>query len=585
MAIENIQKVVTLDVYDHDSTTSTVKTIAFDNDTRYVAAEIRNEGQRLDIGPDSDVRLTIIRPDKVGVSISGEPYQFEYSHSDGNIDPETGQEIIVTDTYYGAYAELTQAAISVAGVIYAQFKITSGSQILRTEIFLISNGRALDVEPDSWAGEYDRYDVIGTELLERMEAAEAKANKASSDIRGYASRIATAEAKLNDIADINAEDSSLIITTSTPSSQKRLTPSYITDSASGAVAHFVDGADNIPMKSVKVNIAPVQSGSGDPSPSNVRAISGWSSVKVTRAGKNLLEPWITSQVKNGVTYTASSDGTIVTSGQATANSQILSGRFLLPVGDYVLSGCPSGGSGETYFLRALLYRDNTLVRILNSDYGTGATFTISESDADCEIIVFSAIQNGNTVNATWKPMIEVGTSATAYEPYNGNTYTISLSSAGTVYGGTLDAVSGVLTVDRAFKVFNGTERWEFSSASIRPNINIADMAYKGAVICNMYTYSASSTAIEGTITTNGGIGYNIWIKDSINGNSLANWKAYLAEHQLQVVYMLATPITYNLTPTEVKSLLGINNIWSDAGDVEVEYRADTKLYIDKKLGG
>ena len=214
MAIENVQKVITLDVYDHNSTTSTIKTIAFDNDTRYVAAEIRNEGKWFDIGSDSDVRLTIIRPDKVGVSISGEPYPFEYSHSDGNIDPETGQEIIVTDTYYGVYVELTQAAISVAGVIYAQFKITSGSQILRTEIFQINNGRALDVEPDSWAGEYDRYDVIGTELLERMEAAEAKANQASSDIRSYSDRIIAAEAKIDTVCTITAVGSTLTIVTS-----------------------------------------------------------------------------------------------------------------------------------------------------------------------------------------------------------------------------------------------------------------------------------------------------------------------------------------------------------------------------------
>lgn len=214
MAIENIQKVITLDVYSHDTTPSTIKAVAFDNDTRYVAAEIRNEGEWLDIGPDSDVRLTIIRPDKVGVSISGEPYPFDYSHGDGSIDPETGQESVAADTYYGAYAELTQAAISVAGVIYAQFKITNGSQILRTEIFQINNGRALDVEPDSWAGEYDRYDVIATELLERTEAAESKANQASSDIRGYAVRIDAAEAKVNAICTITANGSTLTIVTS-----------------------------------------------------------------------------------------------------------------------------------------------------------------------------------------------------------------------------------------------------------------------------------------------------------------------------------------------------------------------------------
>lgn len=46
---------------------------------------------------------------------------------------------------------------------------------------------------------------------------------------------------------------------------------------------------------------------------------------------------------------------------------------------------------------------------------------------------------------------------------------------------------------------------------------------------------------------------------------------------------LAEPETYQLSPTEVKTLLGENNIWADTGDVEVEYRADPKLYIDSKI--
>ena len=52
---------------------------------------------------------------------------------------------------------------------------------------------------------------------------------------------------------------------------------------------------------------------------------------------------------------------------------------------------------------------------------------------------------------------------------------------------------------------------------------------------------------------------------------------------VQLVYELATPIVYDLTPTEVTTLLAQNNIWADCGDSTVEYRADTKLYIDKKI--
>ena len=51
----------------------------------------------------------------------------------------------------------------------------------------------------------------------------------------------------------------------------------------------------------------------------------------------------------------------------------------------------------------------------------------------------------------------------------------------------------------------------------------------------------------------------------------------------QVVYKLATPLTYQLSPQEVETLKGQNHVWSDAGDVDLTYVADTKLYIDNKI--
>jgi hypothetical protein len=51
----------------------------------------------------------------------------------------------------------------------------------------------------------------------------------------------------------------------------------------------------------------------------------------------------------------------------------------------------------------------------------------------------------------------------------------------------------------------------------------------------------------------------------------------------QLVYELAEPTTVQLSATQVNSLLGVNNLWADSGDTEVVYRADTKLYIAKKI--
>ncbi len=49
----------------------------------------------------------------------------------------------------------------------------------------------------------------------------------------------------------------------------------------------------------------------------------------------------------------------------------------------------------------------------------------------------------------------------------------------------------------------------------------------------------------------------------------------------QVVYPLTTPITYQLTPTEIRSLLGINNVWADCGAItELKYTRDLNLCIN-----
>lgn len=41
--------------------------------------------------------------------------------------------------------------------------------------------------------------------------------------------------------------------------------------------------------------------------------------------------------------------------------------------------------------------------------------------------------------------------------------------------------------------------------------------------------------------------------------------------------------TVQLTPQQMETLKGVNNIWSNAGETTVTYAADTKLYIDRRI--
>lgn len=143
MALQNVEANITLDLYNHDTTPATVKAIQLDSETRYVAARLQNVGVQYDVDSGATVQLIVVRPDKVGVQITGTTFTY-------------GDE---SSEYLGPYAELTQVALAVDGKMRGQFKITSGTQILRTEIFTINNGVALDASTDEWADEYDGYDL------------------------------------------------------------------------------------------------------------------------------------------------------------------------------------------------------------------------------------------------------------------------------------------------------------------------------------------------------------------------------------------------------------------------------------------
>lgn len=164
MALTNIVTNIDLDVYDHDLTPTTIKAIALDSKTRYVAAALLKERNPYGIPQTASVTLTVLRPDNTGVQVTGSTYSYD---ADGT-------------TMYGAYAELTQLAIAIKGTCKAQFKITDGEQILRTEIFAVNNGQALDADIESWAGDLDGHNL--DEMAESIETLETSVGTLQTDV-------------------------------------------------------------------------------------------------------------------------------------------------------------------------------------------------------------------------------------------------------------------------------------------------------------------------------------------------------------------------------------------------------------------
>ena len=322
----------------------------------------------------------------------------------------------------------------------------------------------------------------------------------------------------------------------TLSTQKEVNITVSNDSIGSAYIYASSGNvfNNIVFKPM-IRLASVSDTTFAPY-SNICPISGWDEANVTRCGKNLSKSQtnnsVLCSVKKGVTYTLSYEGNVGANIKKNTNS-----------GEVVIWG-----------------PQLPLTFIADEDFN-----------------LFLNAWSANISNI----QVEVGNQATTYEPYNGSTYTIDLD--GTRYGGTLDVVSGVLTVDRAYVdlgdlnyILGGGGLVFYSSIPSRKTgtIQIISDSYK-------YIGNASDSTVrdgdDGVIATEAN-SEQIKIKDT-RFDSASAIKQAMASHK--IIYPLATPITIQLTPTQVKSLLEQNKVWADTGNIlEAKYVRDLTSTIN-----
>lgn len=425
-----------------------------------------------------------------------------------------------------------------------------------------------------------------------------------------------------------------------------------------------------PLISLKAGFLPVQSGSGDPSPSNVRPISGWNGLTVTKCGKNLLDTG-KKYADGSIVYLGSSDGeyaTPLTAGTYTlsvvyaegksssayikrdggsaeriwtpgtdvatitltrngnylfylyssgfssadvvgfmlirgstptpyspytgttipvtfpaAGKNLFDGQYpdmpsassmtlkyrSIYVGDGNVTGstnAPLAGSNSNLFL--LAGKVSTGAATGGNDINENRTRTVTPIDG---YITIAYRQYNGVDPREYNVQIERGSTATSYEPYR-NAF----------YGGYVDLVRGVLVATMAIDTSLNTKNWLYSANAGKFIVPLSRAYNSGSystsvvanIVCSHYKPISNVNAYNGAIDKgiglpyyNGGPMLTIVDKDYTDASVFA---ATLSG--VQLAYQLATPIHYPLTPQIIKSLRGVNNIWSDAnGDVRVEY--------------
>lgn len=149
------------------------------------------------------------------------------------------------------------------------------------------------------------------------------------------------------------------------------------------------------------------------------------STQFTTTGKNKLPVTAPSRTYNGITFTVRDDGGIHVKGTSAGNTWFNPGYNLtnnpdkmtfLPAGTYILSG--NSNTSITGYINGWYADDETATPQINDVGKGGQVFTF---DRDAYVIYQIMIAPNITIDTIVYPQLEVGETATAFEPYTGGT--------------------------------------------------------------------------------------------------------------------------------------------------------------------
>ena len=356
--------------------------------------------------------------------------------------------------------------------------------------------------------------------------------------------------------------------------------------ASGATANF-DTDLTLPLVDCKAYIVASQA-SGTPTPSSPLAISGYTGVNLTVCGKNFFSYTF------GETLPASGTAIIDFGREITFNGfniqMVFSGRFVNQGAGFLIG--KDGNDNNSFVTSMQTYVDaNGNALQANTDYTNKWCCSSTSNTVKIRRIYFYTYPSFTDPKFE-SVMCEGKQTPSTYTPYNGTTYAVSWQDeAGTVYGGNIDLTTGLLTVTWLGKTYTGdaNEHWVMHGSGSASAFAMRSSDYLNIDINELpkadYLQGISRSATWGN--------FDNWVsvtadKQIVTGiqsiTSVTDWTDYLALNPLTVIWKAETPVTYQLTPTQVDALLGVNNVFNDTnGDTEVQYKDSIQHYIDTRV--
>lgn len=342
---------------------------------------------------------------------------------------------------------------------------------------------------------------------------------------------------------------------------------------SGSVATF-DTDMRSKLKECKINFLPVQSGSGDPSPTNIRPITGWTGVNIWHSGENLF-PYIEPEKTNyysGITIYNNGHNIKISGKTSGSLYRSITSAWVADGERVYIYGVPDlTGTGAYWYVfdgSNLVYGENI----------NGSSFVTRSGKSTMLAIGVDSGMN-STIDIEFTPVL------CKQSP---NQIPVSFGANGTIYGGYVDLVSGELTAEwssvlgSSLAWFKGSVYPYFATNKLNSgNSSLPGIAWPDvSIICDSYRTFPSRNNNDSFYDNISD--YTVWQHGNVAGSvrqirvkdtryeTLEDFNASIAN--VSFGYKLATPITYPLSPEIIKALKGVNNIWSDAnGNIDVKY--------------
>lgn len=325
-----------------------------------------------------------------------------------------------------------------------------------------------------------------------------------------------------------------------------------------------------------------QEGEGNPSPDNIRPITGRDSIMVERCGENIVNIPIDTVV-NGVNVKQEADGRYYLKGTLINDGFSLPMKNIeLPPGTYSVK--IANLNNVVITLRKVV-NGSTSAWIKTTDNIGGKTGKLTERTTISFAMYGSAnlLKAGMEIDGYMELMLVANSvQPDTYIPYQGDALELQLPS--TIYGGNLN-LNGNGQQEWALLTFDGTENWTLGVGATK-NYKFYHINNKAnplsACICNTFPWKQYAYASEGNegffaFESNGlAIHYNV----TNTWSTLDDWKAFLADQYakgtpVQIAYKLAEPIPFKVTGGKIKALAGTNTIMTDADSVTVKSGTDT----------